>query len=159
MKDRNLKQRIETSSSQTAMKKPKKIHEDSSNDLMELGLPVIEIETQHQESSDDHILALATIKEASLLATNSLFSSWILDGAGGRHICNASMKDRLSKIHHNEKGFLTGETVTASTITGSSYIDVETGSGKRRVPINKVTFTPGFYCNILSCKLLCQKGV
>lgn len=126
---------------------------------MDLGLLVIESGGHNRISSDSHDLALVTKTGASMAATNPLFGSWIHDGAGGRHIWNDFMKSQPSNVRHNEKGFFTGETVTASKITRSSYIEVETFARQKRVPISGVSFIAGFHCNILSCKLLCHKEV
>lgn len=158
LQDNQVRQKVDRVLQESA-KKEGHVQTENMNELMELGLAALE--TDDLNPNIEHDLALATREgtENHLRARNSLFNSWILDGAGGRHICNDSMKDRLTNVRHNQKGFLTGETVTTSRMIGSWYINVNTPFGQRRVPISDVSFIPGFHCNILSSKLLRKKGI
>lgn len=124
--------------------------DDSS--VLEVNFSAIEYEPKNE-------LALSTALNENVKPTNPLFASWIVDSAGGRHICNASMKERLSNVRRSPSGFLTGVATTSSNIDASAYLFGNTSKGKRKVNIDEVAFVLRFHSNIISTKQLRRKHI
>lgn len=119
--------------------------------------PTLEVSLSALEHEHESELAFPVLVNSKLQPTNYLFSSWIVYMAGGRHICNESMKERLTNMRRSENGFLTGNASTSSGFTASAYLFADTKLGNKEVNIGEVLVVSGFHTNIISMKQLRRK--